>query len=339
MNPKTKRVLMIAGILLGVGLCLAVVGYGLGGRYSFSIDQNGFTLYDRQPGGLTQSVPLEAFDTLDVQTRNLDIEWVASDHYEAVFTHTMERDALDIRQEGGRVTIRSPKPTFGLTFFWYFPQDRLTLYYPADKPLASFTLQHSNGSATLSAISAGTLDLQVDNGSLTLQQGAADVAKLDVSNGYTRLSDVRAQSLNLHNDNGRVEVGGLTGGPAQMTVSNGALTLSDASLERLTLSADNGDSNLQGLTVPQGLEAHARNGRMALQGDVQGKLNLQVSNGNLDVSLAGERTAYDLNLQVDNGGLTVDGTRIEGSLQEARGQNNQVVGDVDNGSLKIAFGS
>lgn len=339
MNPKTKRILLIGGILLGIGLCLAVVGYGLGGRYSFSIDQNGFTLYDQPPGGLTQSVDLEAFDTLDVQTRNLDIEWVASDHYGAVFTYTMERDALDIRQEGGRVTIRSPKPAMGLNFFWYLPQDRLTLYYPADQSLDALTLQHSNGSVSLCALSAGTLNLHVDNGPLALQEATADVAKLEVSNASTQLSDVHAQSLRLQSDNGQVQVNGLTGGSAQLTMSNGSLKLSRATLERLTLSTDNGDSNLQDLSAAQGLQAHARNGRITLKGDVEGKLDLQVSNGNLDVSLAGERAAYDLNLQVDNGGLTVDGARIEGSLQEARGQDNQVVGVVNNGSMKIAFGS
>lgn len=337
MTKKTKLILMIGGILVGAGLCLAVLGFGLGGRYSFSISSKGFTLYDQPALQQTQDVSLSAFTELDIRTRDLDIQWVASDHYGAVYTFVQQDDQLDIRQEGDRVTIRSPRAEFALTFFWFKPNNTLTLYYPAGTPLASLTLIHSNGSADLTGLESGTLDLTVSNGPLQLRDVEGNVAKLEVSNGPLTVAQSRLTDVSIRSSNGGVDLRELASGSVNLTQSNASLTLSRCTAERMNLRKTNGDTTGDGLAVTQGLQAHFTNGRMNLKGDLAGALDFSGSNGDLTLALSQAREAYDLQLQARNGNLTVDGTRIDGTVQDAKGRANSLTAKRSNGSMVVDF--
>lgn len=337
MTKKTKLILMIGGILVGAGLCLAVLGFGLGGRYSFSISSKGFTLYDRPSIQQTQDVPLSPFTELDIRTQNLDIQWVASDHYGAVYTFVQQDDQLDIRQEGERVTIRSPQAGFALSFFWFKPNNTLTLYYPADIPLSSLTLVHSNGSAGLTDLRSGTLNLTVSNGPLQLRNVEGDIAKLQVSNAPLTIDQSRLTDVTIRNSNGDVDLQDVTSGNVVLTQSNASLTLSRCTAERMNLSLTNASASGDGLTVTQGLQAHFTNGRVNLKGDLAGALDFSGSNGDLILALSQAREAYDLQLQARNGNLSVDGTRIDGTVQDAKGRANSLTARRTNGSMTVDF--
>lgn len=191
---------------------------------------------------------------------------------------------------------------FDFSWLWPVSQEyfQCTLYLPADAVLA-LDMSTSNGEIEISELAAlATLDAYTSNGAVTLSDVAvAGAIGIVSTNGAFTVNDVLAgENVSLRTSNGRITVDAL--------VASGTVVLKTS------------------------------NGPVEVDGLVADNLEVDTSNGRIDVAVIGSYDDYRILLETSNGSMYVDGVeKNDGSYNVGRTPTIDL--DTSNGNVYLDF--
>ena len=185
---------------------------------------------------------------------------------------------------------------------------------PSD--IFSFNLSTPEVTVTLPADTACTLDIETDNGNISLRSPA----------------QIASPSVRLASDNGNIlakpEGGALVGGEVSIATANGRIELNSVSAEdgvvlesdngdiaaqdvraaALSVKTDNGDIRIENAAVSGGLKAESDVGDITLRGSVQAKSCTLVNDpGDITVAKGAVLDAETIEMRTDVGDIRVRG--------------------------------
>lgn len=173
------------------------------------------------------------------------------------------------------------------------------LYLPETLSVYDLDLDTSNGSVTVNSVSElGDVSLETSNGDVMIKNAIVDNLVLSTSNGKIEITNV--ESLNDiigRNSSGIIFLDDVIGKDLDFSTSNGKITTSNILFENL---------------------------------------KLITSNGEIDASVFGEKSEFEIRISTSNGKRYIDGDRVFDSVYNAD-QTNKIIVQSSNGDVRLDF--
>lgn len=150
-----------------------------------------------------------------------------------------------------------------------------------------------------------SLDLAIDNGSITLIGDMYNVKKLTLSTANGNIDTRNAQiscetTINVEVNNGKIQLGSLSAQSLNASTDNGEISVTDGTVSEVAyLETDNGKISINGHFIAEQLIATTDNGEInASNGliDVQ-IIKLEVDNGRIVANLSGKKSDYTFEVE------------------------------------------
>ena len=172
--------------------------------------------------------------------------------------------------------------------------------------------------------------VETDNGDIrALCELTAKTVELETDNGDITLEKLTADSLSVEVDNGDVTLkNGSVTNRASFSTDNGAVILKNANFGALGVETDNGRVTAEKVTVSAAANFESDNGDIRLSEFGAQKLSVELDNGDLTASLMGARADYTVKIKTYNGDKNV-----ENGGSGAR----ELTVVTDNGDVRITF--
>jgi len=262
----------IAFILFLIGLGLVIAGLVAGGTGAFgNLTPEDYVLVD-------ETYDVASIDTLRLSFANKNIEVLPAETAQIRIVYYVTVDDPVIVTEGVDVLEFEEDVDWQFQWFsWNWFQSLnpeffdCTLYLPADVAF-SLDLSTSNGTIDINDFDQLVMiDAYTSNGAVTLGDlVVADTIAIISSNGAFDITNVTAGgTVNLRTSNGRITVNGL--------VASGDVTLKTS----------NGPVNVTGIETAD--------------------LEVDTSNGRIDVTVVGSYDDYRILMETSNGSMYIDG--------------------------------
>lgn len=222
MNSRVvKNISVIAGIIIGVGLILAIIG-GMNGGFG--------TLNPT----ISRSISVKQFENIDVDVNTFNVELVEGKKYEVEYAYTFEEEKPIIEVQDGTLMIYS-KPRYRLNLdivssisrIGSHKTQNIKITYPLDKKLGDVELKLDLGDCEIQGGYFNSLYARLDLGELQVIDSTMDTLNAKLSGGNCMITSVSA-----------------TTGEIQMDLGN--LTAKKFSASGLDISNSGGQVNLQG---------------------------------------------------------------------------------------------
>lgn len=327
---KTKKILLIGGILTGAGLLLTIIGAMLGGALTgIGIDADGLHVYtlnsiynkDAESFYREDTVSLDAFTSIAVDMNFGEVRIEESDHFgidykieqRYDFSYKIENGCLKVIQDT-RKNFPSIMLFGGSGFLTTFEaQNYITIYVPTGTILQDVSASLDSVNTSIVGIHAGALDLDLDFGNLDITDSAFTDVTLDTDSVNMKLFDFDCSSLTVSNDFGSLEADGLTvQTTADIAMESSNLTFNNASLGSLTFESSFGNVILDKVTIPD-MKLVMDSGKIAAHGLTSDKIDITSDFGNVELSLTGTLPEYYYDVTTDFGSITIDGKRLGSS--------------------------
>lgn len=286
----------LALFLIGVGIIAVVVAVS---------DENPFNIDDAEYEKVELLYSEDEFNTLDFSFENRDFfVRESTDSQIKVEYYVSDRETVTVTENDNVLEITHEVEWINQLFTWFnFFQDNnyydVYIYLPTT---VDYSLELNTSNGVLDILNLDNLDSLLfvsSNGRINLQNVEARLIHASTSNGRIDLSEVVVEeSINLDTSNGRIYLDNVTAGT--------------------DISAD---------TSNGGIEAT----------NIQAEdIELETSNGDIDVTLYGDKDDYKLIAGTSNGDIDYDGLGITGGVVNSSGI---YVLDVDtsNGDITITF--
>ncbi|MFA5005990.1 MAG: DUF4097 family beta strand repeat-containing protein [Candidatus Izemoplasmatales bacterium] len=288
------------GIFL-VGLGLVIAGLIAGGTGAFHrLTDDDFILVDE-----TYDVGTLELVKLVFANKRIDVVPSETDQIRIVYYETAE-DPVVVTEDATSLAFEE-ELDFGFEWFdfqWLWPISPeyygCTLYLPADAVL-SLDLTTSNGGIDIAGMTALTgIDAYTSNGEINL---------LDVD----------------------------VAGDLEMVSSNGAFDVENVTaFGKVTFRTSNGKISIDGLVALGEVVLKTSNGPVDVDGLVADDLEVDTSNGRIDVAIVGDYAHYRILMETSNGDMYIDGEekndgRYNTSLEPT------IDLDTSNGDVRLNF--
>lgn len=309
---RTKKILIIASILVLAGLALAAVGFFTGAKLNISMGNYGVTV-NGGSGGKTlkteNGLKLDAFSSVEGKIGDSSVRFVPSDHFGMDLAYYEQDSRPKVEVNNGTLQITQLSDERNETWFqinFGAMDDReagkITVYYPKGTHLNTLNLDDGNGSMDLSGLSAQNTDINCTYGDFTLKDFSSGVCDIHMENGSGSLAAVQTGTLKFTNEYGSsnfdsVEVSG--SGETAIDASNGKISMSNCRIPALTLTDSYGSISLASLKT--------------------GSLNAKLENGSLSMT---DSTIADAH--VENSYGAVEAMRLTLSGGDIRSKNGSI---------------
>jgi hypothetical protein len=283
--------------LIGLGLIVAgLIAGGAGVIPSYSGDD--YTLVD-------ESYSTAGIVNLNLDFRNKRIEVLPAedDEIRIVYYVTEDHPVIVTEEDTSLTFIEESDWLFGwFDFTWFIPDDYFacTLYVPATAVLA--------------------LDMSTSNGTIDID-------------GFTGLVTIDATT-----SNGQVTLGNIvTSGAISVVSSNGAIVTHDiVAGGDIMFRTSNGRITIDTLATTDDVVLKTSNGPVDVEGLVASGLEVDTSNGRIDVTMTGSYDDYKILMETSNGDMYINGVkRNDGAY------NTDVAATIDldtmNGDIHLDF--
>ena len=259
-------------ILFVIGVGSAVVFLLLSDNQLFqTLDEDSYILYEKQ-------YDKDRFDEIELDFLNRDYEVYASaDDQIHIEYYLTDKDHVKIEEEEDSLEIENSIRWFEQIFSgWNWNISRsyfvVKLYLPANESY-DVSLETANGDIQIMDVSVlSELEIKTANGNIICDQVDAINVDVKTSNGEIRFTDVSV--LN----------------EMKVRTSNGKIKLNDVSAQSIDGATSNGD-----ITAEQ-IETES--------------IELDSSNGDVILSIYGDKEAFEVTLDSSNGDLFYDGIEV-----------------------------
>jgi len=305
-----KKITKILLGMLAAGVVLCFGGFAAAG----------FDVKNMTTGGKFKDSTWESgsqtVENLSVKTNNEDVTILPSEEEGVRIVYSENRRfQYTVGLENGTLRI-APKrlPWYKEVFSIITDIPKITVYVGGMYLTNAFDrvfVETNNGDIrALCELAAKTVELETDNGDITLEKLTADSLSVEVDNG-----DVTLKNGSVTNR-------------ASFSTDNGAVILKNANFGALGVETDNGRVTAEKVTVSAAANFESDNGDIRLNEFGAQKLSVELDNGDLTASLMGARADYTVKIKTYNGDKNV-----ENGGSGAR----ELTVVTDNGDVRITF--
>ena len=309
MKTATKVILSVSLALIVIGTGLSVMAWAVsGGNIGVTWNPGRGIARSAYSGRVqTESVNVQAFDSIDLNTDYGDVKFIASDSYRVDYSLFAELPKPEISVANGKLTIKNSvnlDRSINLFGFNNMPflgnvDTHIYVYYPAGTQFGAVTVSNSLGQVKLKDMKiTGALDVDAAMGEIVIENSSAGTTKINA-------------------EMGAVTCKGFTSGAFDADLAMGELLVKD--------------STLVGVTAKNSM------GAVELSGDISGNINIDCSMGSIELRTSRPRTDFILDLSADMGGIEVDGNTVRNSYRDDNGAASTITADCSMGGIEIHF--
>ena len=290
--------------LLKYGLAFLLIGLGVVLMVSATSNSTVFGFTDENYTLHEESYSFDAFNDVDLDFQNRKVYILESSDDEIhVKFYTHEKDMFEYSDLDNELTITiSRKWYYNIFSFDIFSNReffKVYLYLPTTSTVENIDVKSSNG----------LLSLNVND--------TFDFIKLKTSNGRIDIQNVQANNV-------------------VATSSNGSINIKNLNVnDKIDLYTSNGEVSIEDVISPI-IEANTSNGKINAENIVSDDIDLDTSNGDVFLSIIGEKDEYRVTLSTSNGSKTYDGLKVaSGTINSEATKPIRL--DSSNGDVEVVF--
>lgn len=320
MNKYTKRLKMIAGCMIAIGILLTIVGFSSGAKFAITNTKDGFKVLNSEDL-VSEEFSLGSFTNINSNLDDIDIEIIPSNEYklkiqrprDVEIDHKVENDTLFIEEVE---QSHQPKFLVNLTLT-SLPQTVIKVYVPKNVHFSEIAINNQFGDIEMEGITSGNITIDSNDGDITF-------------------NDVQINSLTINN-----QFGDITG--RNVSVKELLMNLKDGDVEFDSIHADStviknqfGDMTFRNLTS-NGFSIQSNDGDLDIQGQLLGTTSIQSNFGDVDVVLLNKESEMSYSIKNDFGDITVGGNEYEKKAEHTVNSNNILTITVNDGDVTVHF--
>lgn len=348
-KTKTKRLLILSGILCGAGTLIAAIAFAFcnfdiwkvsamppyyESDYTYSIDEISDLKLELkgQPVEIRTStddkvhvtawenerVKFSAEKTPDALSLSLgaDIRWYDQFIYGffSQLSSYQYRSIIEIPSSyQGDFTIFCSETTVDLKGF---------------QALRNLEIKNSNGSIFLESISSSRCFLSTSNSSIICKELKTGEMEAYSSNGGIALEKVTADNVHTGTSNSSIAGKAITAGEITVTNSNGSISLTEINADGLTASTSNSSNHLENVSITGSVILSNSNGSLGIQQVKAPNIDLSTSNSQIFGVIIGNQQDYSIEAKTSNG---------DSNLANSTGGQNRLKVSNSNGDIHVTF--
>jgi len=300
-----KVILRVTGVLLVLGVLLALIGVAMGAKMGIYWDESGVHAWGSdnadRPISISE-VDLVPFTDISLEIINHDIEFLASEYYGFELVNNNDTEVAWSLQNGKLTITEKSRGKFGinLNFFreLFKSGSYIKIYLPADAVLGDVSVENVSGAVVVSALTCSSLSINTVSGRADIDGAIADKLTIESVSGGLALRDCRAESVTISIVSGRSSISGI-------------------------------QSN--------GLHLDSISGRVEIGGDLLGQSEISSVSGSILLQIVGKSENYNKNFNLVSGNLRINGLGFSKDYSEKNGAPNSLKIDTISGSVTVYF--
>lgn len=242
---KTSIVFLVSGICMISGLLLAGAGIAAGASNSVYLTKEGIQI----PKGdhlMNEKKDVEKFDRIEIDVSDIDVQFVASDHFGMEYSLNEQTIIKQLGVENGTFYFKTEQQFLFSLFNFNINEEYLTVYYPSGTEF--------------------------------------DSIKADTISGGIEIADCKSKDINLHTTSGKIIANNITGKKIVLKSVSGRVESSSSSFEAFSVSTTSGGISLEKIDIASDTEIQSLSGGIHLS-EINGqKLNLKNTSGSIKLS-------------------------------------------------------
>jgi len=302
-----KRLGIVIGALLAVGLVFALTGLAMGAKMGIYWDSAGVHAVGKNNPSdhFVVNMPDTApFTNVKVSMINHDIEFIASDHYGFEVLNCNYTD-IDWKLEDGTLTItEQPCVKFGVDLNFlrnkFSSGSYLKVYLPADASMDNIHIRNVSGVVSVSEVSCWSLWVSIVSGRTEIENVV----------GHNRLA---VESV------------------------SGRINMRNCRAEEIALATLSGGASLSGLRTTNSFLLNSASGRLDISGEFLGMVGIHSTSGDIRLQIDGKSTDYRKSFSLTSGRLTIDGQRYNITYSEQTSAYNHLTVTNISGDVNVNF--
>lgn len=301
-----KKLFVISGIALVVGLILMISGLAMGAKKGMYMDSTGIHVVDDNENGRKSVTEhnLKAFDKIDLNVISYHIEFVQSKTFGLEIENNQNRK-IDWSADNKTLKITEPLEEnffrifnidFSFMFGRYKPQT-IRIYLPANTALKDIYIKDTSGKVELSDFSS-------------------EKAYLDVISGNIKVTNGKIDDFTAKRASGNLEMNQCELGVSNFSVISGKTVINDS--------------------IVKGLNITSTSGKIDFNGTLSGNTDIYSISGNVNLSIKGKTEDYRRDISMISGNLYVNGVKSSSDANESTAKYNLKIKTVS-GGVKLNF--
>lgn len=285
MGKKTKKFLIICGIVVGAGLLLAVIGAAAGGLDDATKLADHYTWISGPSEDEEQQLldSSQTFDSVKV-SGDLDLDIVKGNEDSVKLIYPKDSGTYNMDVENGTLVVNydyQKKAIIQLSAEDSTPRLVITQKDPAS--IKNIDADLSWGDADLEDLTAETVTLTLDDGDADLSRAQIGTLKVDMDYGDLETESITCGTVAAQLDDGDCDLDGTFNGGINVNASYGDVEIRTKLAEsQYTVKAETnyGDIEVGGLTCEDGGTLHNGTGAYAM--------DLYADDGDISVTFSGQ---------------------------------------------------
>lgn len=315
MNKVVKCIIIISAIACLVGLVLVVVGFFLGGEVVSMGFADGKWISKNLTGDLIDGEELlDEFSELTLESASYKFSMVEGDEYKLEY-HVRGDRVPKVEQNGKKLLIKEPF-VIGLVFSFDHFDNEVILTVPKDSGCYILNGHSSSGSVSFEGIDLeGQLIVSSGAGRIEGSHSGKDMYT-KISSGQLVIEDCEFNELEVKRSSGSAEIRSVKTSKLIHSSSSGSLEMEGVMTEYF--------KTHQGSGGLRGMDISAEN------------LDIDMSSGNLTMTLIGDPKDYELDISMSSGKAIIDGISYKDGNYNTEGS-KEIKVDMSSGRCEIEF--
>ncbi|WP_088051329.1 DUF4097 family beta strand repeat-containing protein [Virgibacillus dakarensis] len=297
-----KGLSIIGVLLLAVGIIGVVLTY--------------HSAFQKESISEKKMIADDQFKTIDIQTDNSTVEFIATDDSEPRAELTgkrlkngTEKFTVDVTNHILSIKLADEQREL-FSFDFFSPSLTLKVYVP-EKQYHSLIVSNDNGKIFVNHVNADEINAVTSNGRLEFNEITGSKLNAKTSNGRIKLTGLEVKEVDVHSDNGTVELKQAAASIIRSETDNGKITMDDVNGE-IVGKTNNGRISLSIHDLNQPLELESNNGRINVAAEkAPQNATFIVKTGNGKVNILNK---YDGSTIIGNGDNVIKLTTDNGSI-------------------------
>ncbi len=348
MNNVLKRIAIVSGILLLLGIGCSLVGVLSGGMLNYVFNLKTHEVYvptKDKSEVVEESINIDAFDVIEIKVDCMDLEIKSGDRYRVEYSVPSGYvPTVDVNNQ--KLVIESKKEnanTYSVCFdildmqigsFSVMDDMKMTITVPKDKNLNDIKVSSDAGRISFIDLNGNQCEIQAKSGDMIVEN-----------------SNIKKVMINA--DAGKVDMKNIVGSSFEITVNSGSFFLDTFELETLKLNADCGDISIKDGTMKNMdvtadcgkilihnvesdvIDIEDKNGDILLKDVLTKASNIICECGDCDLGLLGNIDEYDIDAAVSLGELEINGEKQGNHYNNVNRKEKCIVVQNDCGDIDI----
>lgn len=315
MKKITKRILIISAATAGTGLLTMGIGLGLGGRPGVVFGKDGIqSPYQKKNPYYQEKTALDKFSNLNLKIgSSADVRILPSNDEKYYVEYLLdgeysepackvENDTLYLSQEESNEVYTG---VFGLYFGDFESVNAsVTLYIPEDAVLKQTDIYNDSGDTDISGVKFQTARIESSYGDLTLREVSGKDMDVNLDDGALTVNDLNTENFSLLSESGDTEISNSVLGNAHFQMTYGELAFDTVKADFLTVTSEDGNVTLKE-TSCKSTDFTLEYGNLNFEAAALETLTCDMVYGDVTLSLPESITAYQLSANLEYGDLTL----------------------------------